>query len=66
MPVLCRLFGNKAGIRFWWTGPETDRLHRRVDVVDIEEAFQVERRVLDFAFQESARRCGVVRIAEAS
>lgn len=59
MPVLRRLFGNKAGIRFWWTGPETDHLRRHVDVVDIEETFQVERRVLDLALQESARRRGV-------
>ncbi len=60
MPVLRRLFGNKAGIRFWWTGRETDELQRHVDVVDIEETFQVERRVLEIAMQEvMARRDGV-------
>ncbi len=56
MPVLRRLFGNKSGVRFWWTGPETDELHRHLDVVDIEETFQVERRVLEIAMQEIIRR----------
>lgn len=55
MPVLRRLFGNKSGVRFWWTGPDTDRLHRHLDVVDIEETFQVERRVLEIALQEKMR-----------
>lgn len=59
MPVLRRLFGNKAGIRFWWTGPGHDDLHRHVDVVDIEETFQVERRTLEIALQEASRRKGV-------
>ncbi|MGE3800070.1 MAG: NAD(P)/FAD-dependent oxidoreductase [Candidatus Kapaibacterium sp.] len=56
MPILRRLFGNKAGIRFWWTGAETDELHRHLDIVDIEETFQVERRVLEIALQEVIRR----------
>ena len=59
MPVLRRLFGNKAGIRFWWTGPETARLHRHLDAVDIEETFQVERRMLEIAMQEAAARRGI-------
>lgn len=59
MPILRRLFGTKAGLRFWWTDPHTDALHRHVDVVDIEETFQVERRVLDMALQETARRRGI-------
>ncbi len=58
-PVLRRLFGNKGGIRFWWTGEETDNLQRHVDVVGIEETYQVERRVLETAMIESARRNGI-------
>lgn len=59
MGVMRRLFSNKAGIRFWWTEPYTNALHRHLDVVDIEETFQVERRVLDLALQETARRKGI-------
>lgn len=59
LPVLRRLFGNKVGIRFWWTDRDTDRLHRHLDVVDIEETFQVERRVLETAMQVAARRRGI-------
>lgn len=59
MPVLRRLFGNKAGIRFWWTGPEVDELDRHLDAVDIEETFQVERRTLEIAMQEAALRRGI-------
>ena len=53
MPVLRRLFGNKAGIRFWWTDSESEELQEHIDIVDIEETFQVERRVLDIALQEA-------------
>lgn len=56
MPVLRRLFGTKAGLRFFHTHPATDRLEKEIDVVDIEETFQVERRVLEIALQETARR----------
>ncbi len=56
MPVLRRLFGNKAGIRFWWTDKESATLQKHIDVVDIEETFQVERRVLEIAMQESVGR----------
>lgn len=56
LPVLRRLFGNKNGIRFWWTDEHTDHLRRHVDVVDIEETFQVERRVLETALHQAATR----------
>ena len=59
MPVLRRLFGIKAGLRFFHTHPDTDRLEKEIDVVDIEETFQVERRVLEIALQETARRRGI-------
>jgi flavin-dependent dehydrogenase len=59
MPVLHRLFGTKAGLRFFHTHPATDRLEKEIDVVDIEETFQVERRVLEMALQETARRRGI-------
>lgn len=59
VPVLRRLFGIKSGIRFWWTGEGDHQLHRHVDAVDIDETFQVERRVLETALQERARRQGI-------
>ena len=59
MPQLRRLFGNKTGIRFWWAGPESERPEREVDVVDIEETFQVERRVFEVALQRLTRAAGV-------
>lgn len=59
MPVLRRLFGNKAGLRFFHTHPTTDQLEKEIDVVDIEETFQVERRVLEITLQETARRRGI-------
>jgi flavin-dependent dehydrogenase len=59
MPQMRRLFGNKTGIRFWWAGTESERPEREVDVVDIEETFQVERRVFEMAFQRLTREAGV-------
>ena len=50
-PVLRRLFGNKAGLRWFHTTADTDTLNCQFDVVDIEETYQVERRVLETAFQ---------------
>lgn len=58
-PVMRRLFGIKAGIRFWWTGPGDPRLHGHVDAGDVDETFQVERRVLETALMETARRRGI-------
>jgi flavin-dependent dehydrogenase len=50
-PVLRRLFGNKAGLRWFHTSPETDLLDMHFDIIDIEETYQVERRVLETALQ---------------
>ncbi|MCI0355890.1 MAG: tryptophan 7-halogenase [Acidobacteria bacterium] len=58
-PVLRRLFGNKAGLRFFHTDQSHAELHAHFDVVDIDETYQVERRVLEMALQETTRRAGV-------
>lgn len=58
-PVLRRLFANKVGIRFWQTDTNTNQLRRHIDLIDIEETFQVERRVLEIALQETSRRMGI-------
>jgi flavin-dependent dehydrogenase len=59
LPMMQRLFGTKAGLRFFNTHPGTDQLEKEVDVTDIEETFQVERRVLEVALHETARRRGI-------
>ena len=59
MPQMRRLFGNKAGLRFWWAGPESERPEREVDVVDLEETFQIERRIFEMALQRLTRERGV-------
>jgi flavin-dependent dehydrogenase len=59
LPILRRLFGNKLGIRFFHTDMDTDELHCHVDATDIDETFQVERRVLEIALLETTRRLGV-------
>ena len=59
LPIMHRLFGNKAGIRFWHMTPEDERPQCHVDVVDIEETFQVERRVLEIAMAEVTQRRGI-------
>ncbi len=58
-PVMRRLFGIKAGIRFWWTGEGDDDVHGHIDATDIEETFQVERRVLETALMKTAAAHGV-------
>ncbi len=57
LPVMRRLFGNKAGLRWFYTQKNTDKLDGHFDVVDIEETYQVERRVLETALQYSMRKC---------
>jgi len=59
MPQLRRLFGNKAGIRFWWAGEESERPEQECDIVDLEETFQIERRVFEMALQRLTREQGV-------
>ena len=51
LPVMRRLFGNKAGLRWFHTMPNTDELLGHFDIIDIEETYQVERRVLETALQ---------------
>lgn len=59
MPAMRRLFGMKAGIRFWWTGPGDTELHRHIDAGDVDETFQVERRVLETALIQLMQRRGI-------
>lgn len=58
-PMMQRLFGTKAGLRFFNTHPGTDQLEKETDITDIEETFQVERRVLEVALHETASRRGI-------
>ena len=58
-PILHRLFGNKGGIRFWHMTGTDERPQCHVDAVDIEETFQVERRVLEIAMAEVTQRRGI-------
>ena len=58
LPAQRRLFNNKLGLHFWWTGDDTDEIHQHVDQV-VEETFQVERRVLELLMLSVARRAGI-------
>ena len=58
LPVQRRLFNNKLGLHFWWTGEDTDDIHAHVDQV-VEETYQVERRVLETLMTNVARRAGI-------
>ncbi|MEJ2749447.1 MAG: tryptophan 7-halogenase [Anaerolineae bacterium] len=49
--VLRRLFGNKAGLRWFHTEEDSQELNGHFDIIDIEETYQVERRVLETAMQ---------------
>lgn len=55
-PVMRRLFGNKAGLRWFYTSKDSDKLTGHFDIVDIEETYQVERRVLETALQHLMRK----------
>lgn len=55
LPVMRRLFGNKAGLRWFHTQKTSDKLEGHFDIVDIEETYQVERRVLETALQHLMR-----------
>jgi flavin-dependent dehydrogenase/CRP-like cAMP-binding protein len=58
LPAMRRLFNNKLGLHFWWTGEQTDDVHAHVDQV-VEETYQVERRVLELLMMNVARRAGI-------
>ena len=51
LPMMRRLFGNKAGLRWFHTDKHDPNLEGHFDIVDIEETYQVERRVLETAMQ---------------
>jgi len=55
LPVMRRLFGNKAGLRWFHTDKDDDKLNGHFDIVDIEETYQVERRILETALQHLMR-----------
>ncbi|WP_167769052.1 cyclic nucleotide-binding domain-containing protein [Nocardia sp. CS682] len=57
--MLRRLFANKLGLAFWWVGPDQPKPTTHIDVVEIEETFQVERRVLETALLQCATRMGI-------
>lgn len=57
--MLRRLFANKLGLAFWWVGPDQPKPSTHIDVVEIEETFQVERRVLETALLQCATRMGI-------
>lgn len=59
MPMLRRLFNTKFGLHFWWTGPQSDGLEMRVNGSDFDETFQLERRTLETALTEFARRLDI-------
>ena len=59
MPQMRRLFGNKAGIRFWWADEASTEPEAECDIVDLEETFQIERRVFELALQRLTREQGV-------
>ena len=59
MPQMRRLFGNKAAIRFWWAGQNSERPERECDITDLEETFQIERRVFEMALQRLTKEQGV-------
>lgn len=55
LPIMRRLFGNKAGLRWFHTDKNDATLEGHFDIVDIEETYQVERRVLETAMQHLMR-----------
>lgn len=55
LPVMRRLFGNKAGLRWLHTEKASNELTGNFDIIDIEETYQVERRVLETALQHLMR-----------
>ena len=59
MPQLRRLFVVKSGLGFWYTDSATDEFVSPVDVCNIEETFQVERRPMEIALTILAQSCGV-------
>lgn len=59
MPVLRRLFNEKFGLHFWWTGTESTTLEAHINGSEFDETFQVERRMLEILLLNVARRAGI-------
>lgn len=55
LPKMRRLFGNKAGLRWFYAEKDSADLLNHFDIIDIEETYQVERRVLETALQHLMR-----------
>ncbi|MGJ3239293.1 MAG: cyclic nucleotide-binding domain-containing protein [Anaerolineae bacterium] len=55
LPVMRRMFGNKAGLRWFHARKSDDVPQEQFDIIDIEETYQVERRVLETAMQHLMR-----------
>lgn len=58
-PVMRRLFNNKFGLHFWWTGEDSQTLEAHVDPGNFDETFQLERRVFETMLISRARRLGI-------
>lgn len=58
-PVMRRLFNNKFGLHFWWTGEQSTTLKSHIDPGNFDETFQLERRVFETLLINQARRLGV-------
>jgi flavin-dependent dehydrogenase len=57
--VMRRLFNNKFGLHFWWTGEQSSTLESHIDPGNFDETFQLERRVFETMLIEQVRRLGV-------
>lgn len=58
-PVMRRLFNNKFGLHFWWTGEQSDTLEAHIDPGNFDETYQLERRVFETLLIRHVRRLGV-------
>ena len=58
-PVLRRLFHEKLGLHFWWSGRESDDVGPHINVSRLDETFQLERPVFEALLVNLARRGGV-------
>src|SRR5436853_135449 len=59
MPMMRRLFQNKLGLHFWWTGPDSDEVGTHINASDFDETFQLERRVLETMLLKTGERHGI-------
>jgi len=57
--VMRRLFNNKFGLHFWWTGEQSTTLESHIDPGNFDETFQLERRVFETMLISQLRRLGV-------